>query len=69
MWADQRNRLGVYGSYIPVCWGLSTIYTHHQWLQDAKLKYTDFQLENSNNVIGYFYDVAPKRIYKNRQEN
>ena len=51
----------------------------------CKVKYTDFQLENGNNIIsgilynqflidrdscsdivGYFYDVAPIQIYKNR---
>ena len=52
----------------------------------CKVKYTDLQLENSNNIIsgilynqflidrdscsdivGYFYDVAPGRMYKNWQ--
>ena len=52
----------------------------------CKVKYNNFQLENSSifsgilykqflidrdsfsNIVGYFYDVALRRIYKNRQE-
>ena len=52
----------------------------------CKVKYTNFQLENSNiisgifynqflidrdsynDIVGYFYDVAPGQMYKNQQE-
>ena len=65
---------------------LELIYRIHSssMVTGYKVKYTDFQLENSNNIIsgilynqmlidrdscsvivGYFYDVAPERMYKN----
>ena len=48
---------GCITSYTPIINGYVQLYTRRQWLQDATYKYTEFQLENSNNIIsGILYD-------------